>query len=81
MERKTEIRSRVRAIRGGLDEETRKRADILLTERILGHQWFYRSEILLSFASYGSEINTYEIIGGTSYPLYKYINKDNKANK
>lgn len=63
MERKTEIRKRVLAIRGGLDEETRRRAQILLTERILGHQWFYRSEILLSFASYGSEINTYEIIG------------------
>ena len=51
------------AIRGGLDEEARKRAGILLTERILGHQWFYRSEILLGFASYGSEINTYEILG------------------
>ena len=63
MERKTEIRSRVLAIRGGLDEETRRRAQILLTERILGHQWFYRSEILLGFASYGSEIDTYEILG------------------
>lgn len=51
------------AARDGLDEETRKRAGILLTERILGHQWFYRSEILLGFASYGSEINTYEILG------------------
>ena len=63
MERKPEIRSRVLAARDRLDEETRKRADILLTERILGHQWFYRSEILLGFASYGSEINTYEILG------------------
>lgn len=51
------------AARDGLDEEMRKRAGILLTERILGHQWFYRSEILLGFASYGSEINTYEILG------------------
>lgn len=31
--------------------------------------------------AYKVKANTYEIIGGTSYPLYKYINKDNKANK
>ena len=33
-----------------------------MTERILGHQWFYRSEIFLCFVSYGSEIDTYELI-------------------
>lgn len=60
---KREIRSRVLTARDRLDGETRKRAAILLTERILGHQWFYRSDILLGFASYGSEINTYEILG------------------
>ena len=33
-----------------------------MTERILGHQWFYRSDIFLCYASYGSEIDTYELI-------------------
>ena len=39
-----------------------RRGNILLTERIVGHQWFYRSEVLLCFVSFGSEIDTGEII-------------------
>lgn len=31
--------------------------------------------------AYKVRANTYEVIGGTSYPLYKYINKDNKGSK
>ena len=60
--KKKEIRSRVLALRDGLTAEDRKRASVLLTERILGHQWFYRSDVLLGFASYGSEIDTGEIL-------------------
>ena len=60
--KKSEIRSHVLALRKELDEQIRKRAAILLTERILGHQWYYRSDILLGFASYGTEIDTAEIL-------------------
>lgn len=33
-----------------------------MTERILGHQWFYGSDIFLCFVSYGSEIATQELL-------------------
>ena len=33
-----------------------------MTERILGHQWFYRSENFLCYVSYGSEIDTHELL-------------------
>lgn len=59
---KSEIRRLALALRGNLSAGERERGRILLTERILGHQWFYRSEILLGFAGYGSEINTDEIL-------------------
>lgn len=59
---KAEIRRRVMALREALSGAERERAKILLTERILGHQWFYRSDTLLGFASYGSEIDTSEIL-------------------
>ncbi|MCM1187755.1 MAG: 5-formyltetrahydrofolate cyclo-ligase [bacterium] len=56
------IRKNVLLQRDALSQEQRRRGEILLTERILGHQWFYGSEILLAFASCGSEIGTGEII-------------------
>ncbi len=59
---KADIRRRVLALREALGEEERERARVLLTERILGHQWFYRAGILLGFAGYGSEIDTGEIL-------------------
>lgn len=59
---KAEIRQQVMARRGALSSAERERGKILLTERILGHQWFYRSDTLLGFASYGSEIDTSEIL-------------------
>ena len=34
----------------------------MLTERILGHQWFYLSDVVLGFAGYGTEIDTDEIL-------------------
>lgn len=59
---KAQIRRRVLALRENLSAAERERARVLLTERILGHQWFYRSDILLGFAGYGSEIDTGEIL-------------------
>lgn len=59
---KRNIRKRILAIRDDLDSGEQKRASLLLTERILGHQWYYRADKLLCFVSYGSEISTTEIM-------------------
>ena len=59
---KAALRKQVLKIRDQLTPEERNRSAVLLTERICGHQWFYRSDILLAFVSYGSEIDTTEII-------------------
>ena len=53
------------AIRDALSPEARKRAEVLITERILGHQWYYLSDVILAFVSYGSEISTWEILKET----------------
>lgn len=59
---KRDIRKSVLARRDAMADEERKRAALLMTERILGHQWFYRCENFLCFVSYGSEIDTWELI-------------------
>ena len=60
--RKKEIRKRVLALRDGMTGEERRRASFLVTDRLLGHQWFYRAQNLLCFVSFGSEIDTSELI-------------------
>lgn len=60
--RRREIRQTALKARDALSREERQKGSLLMTERILGHQWFYRSSIILCFASYGSEIDTYELI-------------------
>lgn len=59
---KRELRREILAERDAMTDNERGRASLLLTERILGHQWYYRSEILLGFVNYGSEISTVEIL-------------------
>lgn len=59
---KKRIRKELLAKRDSLSKEDQVRAQVLITERILGHQWFYLSEIILAFVNYGSEICTTEII-------------------
>lgn len=59
---KSKIRKEVLKRREALDEKSRAIASLKLAERIIGHQWFYRSDTILIFASYGSEIDTTEII-------------------
>lgn len=58
MESKKEIRRKVLERRDSLGPMERKRSEILMTERILGHQWYYGAKELLIFVSYGSEIET-----------------------
>lgn len=66
MENEKQIRQEIRRAslraRESLSLEQRHRGALLMTERILGHQWFYRSENFLCFISYGSEIDTHELI-------------------
>lgn len=59
---KRNIRREVLAKRDTLSSEERQTADIYITDRIIGHQWFYRAEVVLAFVNYGSEISTREII-------------------
>lgn len=59
---KADIRKEVLGRRKQLSPEEREKASVMLTERILGHQWYYLSENLLGFFPYGSEIDTREIL-------------------
>ena len=61
-EQKKKLRRQVLARRAALTEPERERGKLLLTERILGHQWYYLSDTILGFVSYGSEICTTEIL-------------------
>ena len=51
-EQKRAIRREVLVKRDALLEEQRKMADMAMADRIIGHQWFYRAEILLGFVNY-----------------------------
>lgn len=62
VEEKKRIRREILAKRDLLSDAERERGKILLTERILGHQWFYGCEDFLGFASFGSEIDTSAIL-------------------
>jgi len=59
---KGDIRRKILQYRKELDETARQKAAILLTERVLGHQWYYLSENLLGFVPCGSEIDVREIL-------------------
>lgn len=56
MEKKA-VRKEILALRDSLSAEERQRGNLLATEKIAGHQWYYTAEYLLLFAGYGSEID------------------------
>lgn len=62
VQRRREIRREILKAREAMSPSDRQKGSLLMTERILGHQWFYGSSIILCFASYGSEIDTFELI-------------------
>ena len=62
LRQKKTLRKRILQARDAMGKQERKRAEVLLTERILGHQWFYLSDVVLGYACYGSEINIDEIL-------------------
>lgn len=61
-EEKSRLRKEIIKKRDELPFPTRQMADTAMAERIIGHQWFYRAEVLLGFVNYGSEISTEEIL-------------------
>lgn len=61
-EEKRIIRKEILNKRATLPIEKRQIADMVIADRIIGHQWFYRSEVLLGFINYDSEISTVEIL-------------------
>ncbi len=62
MKTKKEIRREVLARRAGLSEQERRMSSLKVADRIIGHQWFYQAEHVLIFVSYGSEMDTSEIL-------------------
>ena len=62
MKAKKEIRKEMLTLRNVLSDEERKRGDFLITERLLGHQWFYKSSKILAYAAYDSELSLDELI-------------------
>lgn len=59
---KKELRREGLEKRNAMTTEARCRASVMMTERLLGHQWFYLSDTILGFAGYGSEISTDELL-------------------
>lgn len=57
MSDKKSIRRSILEQRNALREEDKMRASLLITERLLGHQWYYQSQRILAYAAYGSELN------------------------
>ena len=48
--------------RAGMSMEERSKASMVLTDRILGHQWYYLSDMVLAFYPYGTEIDVRDIL-------------------
>lgn len=62
MESKKEIRKRILKERDNISPQDRFRSEILITDRIIGHQWYYSATDLLIYKNIGSEVSTEEII-------------------
>ena len=59
---KKSLRREILNKRANLTVEERKKAELLLCEKLFGHMWFYRAKNVLLFISYESEIDTTEIV-------------------
>ena len=59
---KRRIRKEILLKRASLPIEQRKLSDLVIADRIIGHQWFYRADVVLGFVNYDSEISTIEIL-------------------
>lgn len=61
-EEKKKIRKEMLIKRSDIPIEQRKMANMVIADRIIGHQWFYRAEVLLGFVNYDTEISTMDIL-------------------
>lgn len=61
-EEKADVRKRILALRNAISEEEKKRADFLIAEKVLGHNWFQTAEKILVYVNTGSEADTRMII-------------------
>ena len=68
---KKTLRRQILKVRDALTEEERTQASNRLKEHILGHPWYIESEVLLGFVSYGSEIDTGEILRAAPSILFQ----------
>lgn len=59
------LRRQALADRDALSQEKRRRAALSLTKRLLRHPWFDGSEIVLLYASFGSELSTWALMEET----------------
>ena len=64
-EEKKKIRKEILVKRASIPSEKRRLADMFIADRIIGHQWFYRAQVVLGFVNYDSEISTKEILEET----------------
>ncbi len=62
MESKETLRTQILQKRREISFDRRFRSEVLITDRILGHQWYYSATDILVYKSFGSEISTEEII-------------------
>lgn len=59
---KKSLRKQMLAKRADITHLERKRAEILINEKLFGHLWFYKASNILLYVSYGSEISTIELL-------------------
>lgn len=62
MNAKETLRTEMLKKRKALPLDRRFRSEVLITDRILGHQWYYSATDILVYKSCGSEASTEEII-------------------
>ncbi len=61
-EEKRKLRQEILLKRASLPIEQRRLAGMVIADRIIGHQWFYRADVVLGFVNYDSEISTQDIL-------------------
>lgn len=59
---KKQLRKEILTVRNAMTEEERNRADFLITEKVLGHNWFQQAEKILIYVNTGSEVATRMLI-------------------
>lgn len=59
---KNKLRKEILSLRNQMNLFEKERADFLITERVLGHNWFQTSDNILCYVNTGSEVSTRMIL-------------------